>query len=48
MLECTTNPEIRRVFRLAHEERARAIRDAWTWVFSFRWNGHAMQKGPVV
>jgi hypothetical protein len=34
MIESTTNPETRRAFQIAHEERARAIKDAWHWLFS--------------
>lgn len=34
MLECTTNPDTRRAFQVAHEERSRAIKNAWNWLFS--------------
>ena len=37
MIEPTTDPATRRAFRVAHEERARAVRDAWNWLFHIGW-----------
>lgn len=36
MIESTTDPAMRRAFQAAHEERARAIKSAWAWLFSRR------------
>lgn len=36
MIEMTTNPAARRAMERAHEERARAIRNAWSWLFGSR------------
>lgn len=33
MIEATTNPAARNAMQNAHEERAKAMKDAWNWLF---------------
>lgn len=34
MTEATSNPATKNAMQRAHEERAQAMKDAWSWLFS--------------